>query len=65
MQSLFRDGKVTVQFVIALMQLTTKENGSSVYCGHILKWILSLCHTINKIDTFCEKQDNCIIWSHA
>lgn len=37
-------------------QLTTEENGSSVYSGHILKWILSLYLTVNKIYTFCEKQ---------
>lgn len=46
------------QFNLSLhrTQLTTKENGSSVYSGHVLKWILSLYHTVNKIYTFCEKQ---------
>lgn len=37
-------------------QLTTKENGSSVYSGHVLKWILSLYHSVSKIHIFYEKQ---------
>lgn len=37
------------------MQLTTEENGSSVYSGRVLKWILSQYNTVNKIYTFCEK----------
>ena len=38
------------------MQLTTKENGSSVCSGHVLQWILSLYHTVSKIYALREKQ---------
>lgn len=50
--------KMKWQFNLSLhwRQLTTEESGSSVYSAHILKWTLSLYHTVNKVYTFCENK---------